>query len=251
MKTRNVWIYLFCLMGACLTQGCSVEDDEVDEINQKINSNDGYASSSIDAQSIRALVTTKTTEDGAFYLQESEKRLLHPVNLQTSPFGNKEVRAIVIYNEVVQAGTNKTGMVDVYVKWIDQIDTKSASYLESIVTDNDEKDWEAKFTKLPIDIVNDWVNSLTDGYLTLHYHVEGDNLCELHLLTGRNAHDPYELILYGYPWVSNSNTKMPSDGLIAYKLDNLPPTGGEVKIVTLRWFSPTGWKSAQFYYRTE
>ena len=54
---------------------------------------------------------------------------------------------------------------------------------------------------------------------------------------------------FGYPYVSNSNVLMPSEGLIAFKLDNLPPTGGEVKIVTLRWFSPTGWKQAQFYYQ--
>ena len=142
-------------------------------------------------------------------------------------------------------------MVDVYVKWIDEINTRSSSVQNGAATASNEKEWEETFTQLPIDIVNDWVNSLTDGYLTLHYHVEGNNLSNIYLLTGRNAHDQYELILYGYPYVSNSNVLMPSDGLIAFKLDNLPPTGGEVKIVTLRWFSPTGWKQAQFYYQTK
>ena len=231
----------------CGLQSCSVdgESEYIDEINQKISAPDDASNL------IQALVTTKTTADGHFYLQESEKRLLNPVNMSTSPFNGKEVRAIVYYTEVVQAATNQAGMVDVYVKWIDDIHTTWASHLASEVTASDEKDWEAKFTALPIDIVNDWVNSLTDGYLTLHYHVEGDNLCELYLLTGRNPLDPYEMILYGYPWVSINNTIMPSDGLIAYKLDNLPPTGGAVKIATLRWFSPTGWKQAQFYYQTK
>lgn len=231
----------------CGLQSCSVdgEPDSIDEINQKI-------SVSEDASNlIQALVTAKTTPDGHFYLQESEKRLLNPVNMPTSPFNGKEVRAIVYYTEVVQTATNQAGMVDVYVKWIDEIHTTWASQLASEVTASDEKDWEETFTQLPIDIVNDWVNSLTDGYLTLHYHVEGDNLSNLYLLTGRNAHDHYELILYGYPWHSISNAKIPSDGLIAFKLDTLPPTGGEVKIVTLRWFSPTGWKQAQFYYQTK
>lgn len=230
----------------CGLQSCSVdgEPDYIDEINQRISASDDAGNL------IQALVTAKTTPDGHFYLQESEKRLLNPVNMTTSPFNGKEKRAIVYYTEVVQTATNQTGMVDVYVKWIDEIHTTWASHLASEVTASDEKDWEATFTALPIDIVNDWVNSLTDGYLTLHYHVEGDNLSNLYLLTGRNAHDHYELILYGYPWKSISNAKIPSDGLIAFKLDNLPPTGGEVKIVTLRWFSPTGWKQAQFYYQT-
>lgn len=231
----------------CGLQACSVdgEPDSIDELNQKVSVSDDASNL------IQALVTTKTTADGHFYLQESEKRLLNPVNMPTSPFNGKEVRAIVYYTEVVQTATNQAGMVDVYVKWIDEIHTRSASSLGSAVTDSDDKDWEETFTKLPIDIVNDWVNSLTDGYLTLHYHVEGDNLSDVYLLTGRNPHDPYEMILYGYPWVSINNTIMPSDGLIAYKLDNLPPTGGDVKIATLRWFSPTGWKQAQFYYKTK
>lgn len=250
MKTRNVWIYLFCLIGACLMQGCSVEDDEVDEINQNIGSNDGYASSSIAAQSIRALVTTKTTEDGAFYLQESEKRLLHPVNLQTSPFGNKEVRAIVIYNEVVQAGTNQTGMVDVYVKWIDEIHTRKATDLSDEQVRQSTEERKRIHGEETIEIVNDWVNSLTDGYLTLHYQTNGLGVNDIELLTGGNPEDPYEMTLWAIP-ASNSSTRLPADGMIAYKLSGLPPTNGEVKIATLRWYSPNGWKQAQFYYQTK
>lgn len=244
---RKIMMLAMAALTLCGLQSCSVDDDNqpIDELNTRISGSD-------DARNvIQALVTTKTTADGHFYLQESEKRLLNPVNMPTSPFNGKEVRAIVYYTEVVQPATNQAGMVDVYVKWIDEINTRSSSVQNGAATANNEKEWEETFTQLPIDIVNDWVNSLTDGYLTLHYHVEGNNLSNIYLLTGRNAHDQYELILYGYPYVSNSNVLMPSDGLIAFKLDNLPPTGGEVKIVTLRWFSPTGWKQAQFYYQTK
>ena len=244
---RIIMMLAMAALTLCSLQSCSVDDDNqpIEEINARISGSD-------DARNvIQALVTTKTTADGHFYLQESEKRLLNPVNMPTSPFNGKEVRAIVYYTEVVQPATNQVGMVDVYVKWIDEINTRSSSVQNGAATASNEKEWEETFTQLPIDIVNDWVNSLTDGYLTLHYHVEGNNLSNIYLLTGRNAHDHYELILYGSPYVSNSNVLMPSDGLIAFKLDNLPPTGGEVKIVTLRWFSPTGWKQAQFYYQTK
>ncbi len=249
MKTvRKITMLAIAMLALSMLQGCYTDDEEkyIDEINQRISVSDDASNL------IQALVTTKTTPDGHFYLQESEKRLLNPVNMPTSPFNGKEVRAIVYYTEVVQAATNQAGMVDVYVKWIDEIHTRNASLLEGAAgTDSDEKDWEETFTKLPIDIVNDWVNSLTDGYLTLHYHALENNLSDVYLLTGRNPHDPYEMILWGVPAVSINNTIMPSDGLIAFKLDNLPPTGGDVKIATLRWFSPTGWKQAQFYYKTK
>jgi hypothetical protein len=249
MKTmRKITMLAVAALVLCGLQACSVdgEPDSIDEINQRVSVSDDASNL------IQALVTTKTTADGHFYLQESEKRLLNPVNMPTSPFNGKEVRAIVYYTEVVQTATNQAGMVDVYVKWIDEIHTRSASLLEGAAgTDSDDKDWEETFTKLPIDIVNDWVNSLTDGYLTLHYHALENNLSDVYLLTGRNPHDPYEMILWGVPAVSINNTIMPSDGLIAFKLDNLPPTGGDVKIATLRWFSPTGWKQAQFYYKTK
>mgnify|MGYP002623620940 FL=1 len=251
MKTRNIWIAFFCLIGACLMQGCSVEDDDmVDEISQRFGNLDAV---SINAQSVQALVTTMTAADGTFYLRESENRLLRPVNMKDSPYGNKEVRAVVIYKEVVQSSSQNPKMVDVYVTWIEEIYTMSAKDIADRVAGqyDYDADWEPALTVRSIDIVNDWVNSLTDGYLTLHYHVDGYDLNDIYLLTGQNPDDPYEMTLYGIPVVSNSNTIMPSDGLIAYKLDNLPPTGGEVKIVTLRWYSPTGWKKAQFYYRTE
>ena len=240
MKTmRKIMMLVAAALAMCAMQGCYGDDDtdSIDEINQRLGND-----------VIQALVTTKTAEDGTFYLQESEKRLLHPINFNASPYGDKEVRCIVYYTEAGHGATNQTGMVDVYVKWIDDIYTLSAKAIEEALATPSAR---TAAHPIEIEIVYDWVNSLTDGYLTLHYHTERNDMSTIYLLTGQNPDDPYEVSLWPIPALSNSDTRLPSDGLIAYKIDNLPPTNGEVKIVTLRWYSPSGWKQAQFYYQTK
>ena len=40
------------------------------------------------------------------------------------------------------------------------------------------------------------------------------------------------------------------DGIVAFRLDGLPDTEGKTVKLTLRWYSFSGEKSAQFNYRT-
>ena len=49
-----------------------------------------------------AIVTVKTTADDGFYLQLDDSTTLLPVNLTTSPFGKKEVRALTNFTPVDQ-----------------------------------------------------------------------------------------------------------------------------------------------------
>ena len=50
-----------------------------------------------------ALVTVKEAADGAFFLQLDDKTTLLPTNVKTSPFGDKEGRALMNYSEVDEA----------------------------------------------------------------------------------------------------------------------------------------------------
>ena len=70
-----------------------------------------------------ALVTVKNATDGSFFLQLNDSTTLLPTNMSSSPFGDKEVRALVNYDEVSESG----GRYDkaVQVNWIDSILTKS------------------------------------------------------------------------------------------------------------------------------
>lgn len=59
----------------------------------------------------------KNATDGSFFLQLNDSTTLLPTNMSSSPFGDKEVRALVNYDEVSESG----GRYDkaVQVNWID------------------------------------------------------------------------------------------------------------------------------------
>lgn len=69
-----------------------------------------------------ALVTVKGAADDAFFLQLDDKTTLLPTNVRTSPFGDKEVRALVNYSEVNEPSGDYTKAV--HINWIDSILTK-------------------------------------------------------------------------------------------------------------------------------
>lgn len=46
-----------------------------------------------------ALVTVKPVDDGSYFLQLDDSTTLLPVNMTSSPFGQKEVRALVNFDE--------------------------------------------------------------------------------------------------------------------------------------------------------
>ena len=69
-----------------------------------------------------ALVTVKPIDGAGFYMQLDDSTTLYPVNMAASPYGDKEVRALVCYREVEQVNDYYTKSVE--VSWIDSILTK-------------------------------------------------------------------------------------------------------------------------------
>lgn len=191
-----------------------------------------------------ALVTAKTSDsDGAFYLQLDENTTLYPINLDKSPFGDKEVRALVNYRED-KAHESHGYSKAVYVNWIDSILTK-----QTRVTLGEED--EKTFGKDPLEIYRDWVTIAEDGYLTLRFTAMWGYSGIAHtvnLITGVNPDDPYEVVLR-----HNANGDMGqrrADGLVAFNLSELPDTEGQTVKLTLRWQSFLGEKTTQFDYCT-
>ena len=103
MKKKTLWLAGLTVMVAALaTQSCS--NDEPD-----------YSLSYP-----TALVTVKpNVNNTSFSMQLDDSTVLHPVNRKTSPFGTKEVRALVNYT-VVDRPTLGKG-INVNVNWIDSI----------------------------------------------------------------------------------------------------------------------------------
>lgn len=191
-----------------------------------------------------ALVTVKVVDDNAVYLQLDDKTTLLPVNLNKHPFDSKEVRALVNYKEVDEPRGiyNKA----VHVNWIDSIRTKP------MVPDLGDEN-NAKYGNDPVEIVNDWVTIVEDGYLTLRFRtLWGGNRGKVHyvnLLASPDPEKPYE-VEFRHDASGDLYGTM-GDALVAFKLDKLPDTKGKTVKLKLKWKSFSGEKSVEFDYNSQ
>lgn len=188
-----------------------------------------------------ALVTVKSDADGALFLQLDDKTTLLPTNVTKSPFGDKEVRALVNYDEVNESSGDYSKAV--HINWIDSILTKP------IAPDLGEENDEVYGTD-PVEIVNDWVTIAEDGYLTLRFRTVwgGRNKHFVNLLLGQDPENPYEVEFRHNAYEDTSG--MTEDRLVAFKLDGLPDTEGKTVKLKLKWKSFSGEKSTEFDYCT-
>ena len=100
-------------------------------------------------------------------------------------------------------------------------------------------------------IVDDWVTIAEDGYLTLRFRTIWGSRGITHfvnLIPTNNPENPYEV---EFRHDANGDvTGRIGDGLVAFKLDDLPDTEGETVKLKLIWKSFNTTKSAEFDYRT-
>lgn len=189
------------------------------------------------ANSTTALVTVRPVGGGSFTMQLDHATALAPANLSQSPFGSKEVRALVNYTPVESERSN---MRMVNVNWIDSIRTKMP--VRDMGAQNDRL-----YGNDPVEIVRDWVTVAEDGYLTLRIRTLWGNRGIKHhinLLTGGNANDVYEVELR-HNAMGDTRSRQ-GDAMIAFNLNDLPRNGQEEVRVKLRWTSFSGPKSAEF-----
>ena len=225
MKTTKLFLTTVMLIGILVLPSCLNDDDDI---------NLNYPN---------ALVTVKEAADETVFFQLDDNTTLLPVNLTSHPFNSKEVRALVNYNELDDA----SGVYDksVHVNWIDSIRTKPMA--PNLGDQND-----AEYGTDPVEIVNDWVTIAEDGYLTLRFRTVWSNLGITHyvnLIPTNNPANPYE-VEFRHDANGDHKSGRMGDGLVAFKLDDLPDTEGETVKLKLIWKSFSGDKSAEFDYRT-
>ena len=188
---------------------------------------------SIELKRPTALVTVRPQANGTFFLQLNDSVKLQPTNMKSSPFGTKEVRALVNY-------TNETGN-NIHINWIDSIRTKKT--MPSLGTHND-----SIYGKDALEIVKDWVTIAEDGYLTLRIRTQWGRTNAKHvinLLTNVNPNNPYEVELrHNAKGNTGGNT---GDALIAFNLNDLPKPNNTSKVkIKVNWKSYSGNKSIEF-----
>lgn len=195
-----------------------------------------------------ALVTVKPdAENTSFRMQVDDETVLWPVNMRQSPFGKKEVRALVNYREPTEAELESGGFgkdkIGVYVNWIDSILTKP------MAEDLGEELNKTTYGTDPVEIVDDWVTVAEDGYLTLRIRtLWGSARHHLSLVHKTDAENPYFVTFYHD--AEGDRGDRVGDALVAFSLEGLPDTNGETVDLTLQWESFSGVKSAKFKYCT-
>lgn len=184
-----------------------------------------------------AIVTMKNI-DGTTWFQLDDSTLLYPVNLKGEPL-KKEVRAFVNYRDAAKEEVTNSSARNVWVNWIDTVRTKdmaSAVEIDSATVGND-----------PVEIVKDWSTVCEDGYLTLRFRTYMNGFTP-HKVNLVGTNEPYVVRLY-HDACGDNSTRV-ADGVVAFRLDKLPDTGGKTVELTLKWKSFSGEKSVKFKYRT-
>lgn len=222
MKTNRFSKFAFCLFAAAaLFQSCSDLDSDHNDMILPT-----------------AVVTVKPINNGdQFIMQLDNKTILQPTNLTKSPFGKKEVRALVNYTETV---ATEDEVRNVNINWIDSIRTKGT--VPNLGAENDEK-----YGHDPIEIVNDWLTVAEDGYLTLRFRTlwgYGSVKHNVNILTDVNPENPYELELR-HDANGDLGGEM-GDALIAFNLKELPASEDNNVKIKLNWKSFSGDKSVEF-----
>lgn len=191
-----------------------------------------------------ALVTVRPQADGTFFMQLDDFSVLYPENMSESPFGKKEVRALVNYTVNAADEDTRTAYANVNINWIDSIRTKQP------VADLGETDNNVTYGTDPIEIVRDWVTVAEDGYLTLRIRTRWGQRCKPHIINlvqGVNPENPYEFDLH-HNAQGDTYGDM-GDALIAFNLNDLPRDNGNEVTIKLNWRSFTGYKSTEFSLR--
>lgn len=177
-----------------------------------------------------ALVTVKTNADGSTYFQLDENTKLYANNINKRLYDGKEVRALINYTVLNTDDTKNTK--DIHVNWIDSIRTKELIHsLDGKIPDN--------IGDNSIEVINDWVTVLEDGYLTLRVRALWGIPSKTHylnLISGINNKDPYEVELRHN--ANGDKGERLGDALIAFKLKGLDIKEGQK--LTLKWKSFDG-----------
>ena len=167
-----------------------------------------------------AIVTVKQNSAGSVFFQLDDDTRLFPTNY-SQPYNGMQR---------IMCGLREYRQNRCDILWMDFLEKGE---LVEAAAWNGESDGA--------DILSDWMTSVEDGFLTVHYSAwwgEGDVEHTLRLVSGKNPDNPYEL------WFchdSNGDTSSgKGDALVYFDINSLPSTGGDYVILTLKWQNCAG-----------
>lgn len=165
-----------------------------------------------------AIVTVKQNASGSVFFQLDDETRLFPTNY-AQPYNGMQR---------IMCGLRVYRQNSCDVLWMDFLEKG-----EFVKAGNAESDGA--------DILSDWMTSVEDGFLTVHYSAwwgEGDVEHTLRLVSGKNPDNPYELwFCHGSNGDASSRK---ADALVYFDINSLPSTGGDYVPLTLKWQNCAG-----------
>ena len=224
-KASEMKRYLYVII-ALLTVSCAKEDMGSGEHANPDGVSGDYM----------AILTVKKTPTDTVFFQLNDSTTIYAANYQGGYTRMERVYCDITVTNTRVGRFNYSGKIN----WIESLDEGR------VTSDASVKGADG------LDIINDWMTSVEDGYLTLHYSTWwGANPVQhdFYLVTGTNPSDPYEVVLK-----QNSNGDKKSeegDSLICFDINSLPHTGGLYKTLTLKWTTSGGSASEKkFKFKT-
>lgn len=183
-----------------------------------------------------AIVTVKTTSEGATYFQLDEKTTLEPAGW-TNPY-KREVRALLRYAE--ESEPSALFSKKVRVDRIDTIRTKNAvPYDDEFRKGADDGRW---------DLYGDWLTVCEDGYLSLHFVADwGQDRKLVHYINLGIDAEKHDLYLR-HDRNGDDGYGVPAEGFIAFRIDELLPDVKDGDELTLHWTGYDGERTAKIKY---
>ena len=181
-----------------------------------------------------AIATIKKTPSDTVFFQLNDSTTVYPSNYQNAYTRMERIIGCVHVSD------QPTGSFK-YTCWVDWAESLEEGTVSSSAKGED-----------PIDVLDDWMTAVEDGYLTIHYDAMWGSSATIHnfsIVTGSNPANPYELLLK-----HNANgdaMDQRGDGLVYFDINSLPDTGGQYIQLTLKWKNLEGSASErQFKFKT-
>ena len=179
-----------------------------------------------------AIVTVRKAPDDTVYFQLTDDTRVFPVG-----YDRTFDRARRLMCSLTRVG-GKTGSYGqrVSIDWMDFLDEGAVAGAGYTGADD------------PLELVSDWMTSVEDGFLTVHYSTAWGIKPTMHtftLLTGTDTSDPYLVVLRHDS--CGDRREVEAEGLICFDLSSLPDTGGQYKPLTLKWTCSDGASSERTF----
>lgn len=229
---RKCIIYILTA-GCLLAGGCSAryESPSPDPNNYRAEENIGDAADS--GETYDAVVTVKQTEQGIIYFQVDSAARLYPLNYEESYTGPKRMAC-----RLTDLGRRVDGNKDWHLGYVDWFEDLARGM---VGTDFDfYGDITPGHWGFPpddgIDLLDDWMTTLEDAFLTIHYSsVWGDGSVAHSLMLIKTGDNEFRLLHY----LNGDEPLHRADALVYFDLNyQLPQTEG--MDINVKWTNGAG-----------